>query len=103
MGRFMQENKILENNQSLTCRYYVTYSGVGLPLNLVTPLEKDSLEQRITFIRGYYDDSEQLMVVEKVVYGEIEFEHRYQYHGDGRLKLVELIEVDEEPRVMRFD
>jgi hypothetical protein len=94
---------MLENKQSLTCRHYVTYSGMELPLNLVTPMEEDDLENRITFFRGYYDERDQLMAVEKVVYGEIEFEHRYQYHDDGRLKLVELIETGEEPRLLQFD
>jgi hypothetical protein len=99
----MMENNMNENKPSLTCRHFVTYSGVDLPLNLVTPLEENELEQRITFFRGYYDGGEQLLAVEKVVYGEIEFEHHYQYHGDGRLKRVELIEADEEARVMQFD
>ena len=99
----MTEINIMENKQSLNCRHYVTYSGVDLPLKLVTPVEEEDLENRITFFRGYYDNHDQLMAVEKVVYGEIEFEHRYQYHDDGRLKFVELIEVDEEPRVMQFD
>jgi hypothetical protein len=93
----------MQNKQSLTCRHYVTYSGVSLPLNLVSPLEDENLEQRITFIRAYYDEGEKLMAVEKVVYGEVEFEHRYQYHGDGRIKRAELIEADEEPQVMQFD
>ena len=93
----------MENKQSCTCRHYVSYSGVTLPLNLITPLEEDGLEQRITYFRGFYDDQERLVAVEKVVYGDVEFEHRYQYHDDGRLKSAELIEADEEPRVMQFD
>lgn len=93
----------MEGKESLTCRHYVTYSGVSLPLKLVTPVEEEGLENRITFFRGYYDDRDQLMMVEKIVYGEVEFKHHYQYHEDGRLKHVELIEVDEEPRVMQFD
>ena len=97
------QSPISENKQALTCRHFVTYSGVDLPLNLVTPLEEGDLDQRITFFRGYYDEREQLMAVEKVVYGEIEFEHHYQYHDDGRLKCIELIEADEEARVMQFD
>ena len=87
----------------LICRYYVTYTGVSLPLNLITPLEEEGLEQRITYFRGYYDDQERLMAVEKVVYGEVEFEHRYDYHDDGRIKSAELIEADEDPRIMQFD
>lgn len=93
----------MEAESTLVCRHYVSYSGVSLPLKLITPLDADSLDGRITYFRGYYNHEEQLLAVEKVVYGEIEFEHRYQYHPDGRLKIAELIEADEEPRVMQFD
>ena len=91
------------NNEALVCRHYVTYSGVELPLNLITPLEDENLNRRITYFRGYYNDQQQLVALEKVVYGEVEFEHRYEYHPDGRLKSAVLIEVDEDPRVVQFD
>ena len=93
---------MMETDESLPCRHFVTYSGVTLPLNLITPLGDDDLDQRITYFRGYYDERGRLVVVEKVVYGEVEFEHRYQYHDDGRIKSAELIEADEDPRVMQF-
>jgi hypothetical protein len=91
-----------ETKQSLQCRHFVSYSGVRLPLKLITPLDGESVDKRITYFRGYYNDQEQLLAVEKVVYGEIEFEHRYQYYPDGRLQSAELREVDEAPRVMEF-
>lgn len=93
----------MHDQDNLQCRHYISYNGVSLPLKLVSPLDDDSLDGRITYFRGYYDEADKLMKVEKVVYGEIEFEHKYQYHDDGRLKIVELIEADEEPRVMQFD
>lgn len=93
----------MHDKENLECRHFISYNGINLPLNLVTPLDEESLDGRITYFRGYYDDADKLMMVEKVVYGEIEFEHRYQYHDDGRLKIVELIEDDEDPRIMQFD
>lgn len=93
----------MENKQSLQCRHFVSYSGVKLPLKLIAPLDGESLDKRITFFRAYYNTQEQLVTVEKVVYGEIEFEHHYEYHSDGRLKSAELREVDEAPRVLHFD
>jgi hypothetical protein len=93
----------METKQTLLCRHYVSYSGVKLPLKLITPLDDDSLDRRITFFRGYYNTQEQLVAVEKVVYGEIEFEHRYDYYPDGRLKSAELREPEEAPRVLSFD
>lgn len=92
----------MQTEQELTCRHYVSYSGVKLPLKLITPLEADKLDGRITYFRGYYDQQDRLVGLEKVVYGEIEFEHRYTNDADGRLKTAELIEPDEEPRVMDF-
>ena len=94
---------MLDNKQLLLCRHYVSYSGVKLPLKLITPLDDESLDKRITYFRGYYNAQEQLVAIEKVVYGEIEFEHRYDYYPDGRLKSAELREEDEAPRVLQFE
>lgn len=94
---------MMDTKQTLQCRHYVSYSGVKLPLNLITPLEDDDIDRRITYFRGYYNAQDQLLKVEKVVYGEIEFSHDYQYHADGRLKSAQLCEVDEAPRVLNFD
>ena len=94
----------MSEQANLNCKNFVSYSGVALPLNLVTPIEGETLEGRITYFRGYYDDDDMLVKVEKVVYGEIEFEHEYEYYSDGRIKTVKLFEPDEdEPRVMEFD
>jgi hypothetical protein len=92
----------METQQSLHCRPFVSYTGVSLPLKLITPLDADSVDKRITYFRGYYNEQGQLLRIEKVVYGEIEFEHRYHYHPDGRLQSAELREADETPRVMDF-
>lgn len=93
----------METGQSLECRHYASYTGVSLPLKLISPLEGDDLDRRITYFRGYYDAESRLVSLEKVVYGEIEFEHRYQYHPDGRIKSAEVLEPDEEPRMMHFE
>lgn len=92
----------MDNKPALQCRHFVSYSGVKLPLKLITPLDGESVDKRITYFRGYYNEQEQLVVVEKVVYGEIEFEHRYRYYPDGRLQLAELREPDEKLRVLEF-
>jgi hypothetical protein len=41
--------------------------------------------------------------VEKVVYGEIEFTHQYDYAADGSICKAVLTEDDEEPRTLVFD
>jgi hypothetical protein len=93
----------MTSDQNLECRHFASYTGVELPLKLITPLNDEAVDRRITYFRGYYDAQSRLVAVEKVVYGEIEFEHRYTYHSDGRLKSAELLEPDEEPRVLQFD
>jgi hypothetical protein len=40
---------------------------------------------------------------DKVVYGEVELSHRYQYHGNGRLRRAEIVMLDEEPAALHFD
>ena len=85
------------------CRHYVTYSGVKLPLRLVNPLEKAAITNRNTYLRAYFDDLDRMVMCQKVVYGEVEFEHRYEYHENGFLKRAEIIEIDDEPKVMHFD
>jgi hypothetical protein len=83
-------------------RYFVSYSGVKLPLNLVTPLDAAALNNRNTFFRGWFD-AERLMGCEKITYGEVELAHRYEYHNNGQLKQAVITNTDEEVTVMTFD
>lgn len=91
-------------NESLgVCRFFVSYTGIKLPLKLVNPLDEANLQNRNTFFRGYFDSQERLLACEKVVYGEIELRHRYEYYDSGVLKQVEVTDADQEVTVMRFD
>ncbi len=85
------------------CRFFVSYSGVKLPFNLVNAIPEEMLSQRNTFIRAYFDGAGQLSGFDKVVYGEVELSHRYEYHGNGALKLAEIVMPDEEPAALVFD
>jgi hypothetical protein len=89
-----------EENQ--TCRYFVSYTGVKLPVKLVNPLELADLNNRNTFIRAFYDDEERLVGFEKMVYGAVEIAHRYEYYPDGVLKRAE-ISMDEDVTELRYD
>jgi hypothetical protein len=88
---------------SRECRFFVSYSGVKLPFNLVNAIAAEALPNRNTFIRAYFDDAERLSGFDKMVYGEVELSHRYQYHSNGRLKRAEIVMLDEEPVTMSFD
>ncbi|HYE37478.1 DUF6156 family protein [Methylocaldum sp.] len=85
------------------CRYFLTYSGVKLPLKLLTELEPEQLENRNTFFRGYFDEQDRLVGLQKLVYGEVEMEHRYAYHANGILKRVEITDADGDRNWMDFD
>ncbi len=85
------------------CRFFISYSGVKLPLNLVNPIAADALANRNTFIRAYFDEAGALIGFDKLVYGEIELSHRYQYDDNGVLRRAEIAMVDEDVAVLRFD
>lgn len=84
------------------CRFFVSYSGVKLPFNLVNAIAPEALSNRNTFIRGYFEGAGVLMGFDKVVYGEVELSHRYAYHGNGTLKSAEITMLDEEPVLLHF-
>lgn len=85
------------------CRFFVTYTGVKLPLNLVNAIEPEALTNRNTFFRAYYDANGALTGFDKIVYGEVEMAHRYQYHGNGELARAEISMADEETLILNFD
>ncbi|MCD2449258.1 DUF6156 family protein [Methylicorpusculum oleiharenae] len=85
------------------CRYFVSYSGMKLPLKLVNELSGRDLDNRNTFFRGYFDAKERLIRCEKVVYGEVELLHCYRYHENGELQEAKISGLDEEMTVLVFD
>lgn len=87
----------------LSCRYFISYTGVKLPLQLVNELDADRLENRITYFKAYYDGQGRVKIIEKLVYGEIEFVHHYEYDQDDALQKAILLEGEELPRTMVFD
>ncbi len=88
--------------QQTECRYFVSYSGIKLPLKLVNEITKASLTNRNTYYRGYFDAQDRLLICQKVVYGEVESEHQYQYHDCGALKHAQITE-DDEVRELHFN
>lgn len=91
------------NKQELHCRYFTTYSGIELPLKLLNELDDESLNKRITYFSGYFDDTGNLKILEKIVYGEVEFSHHYEYDNNNVIKKAILVEDEELPRTMVFD
>lgn len=83
-------------------RYFVSYTGVKLPLRLINPLTIADLSNRNTFIRASYDAQDRLLGFEKMVYGEVEMWHRYEYDAEGVLRRAE-IWMDQETTELVFD
>lgn len=84
-------------------RYFLTYSGVQLPFNLVTPLEPEQIANRNTYFKGYFDERGRLIGFDKVVYGELELAHRYVYRADGSLESAEITDIDGDSETLRFE
>jgi len=86
-----------------TPRFFVTYSGVKLPFNLVSELQEHEVQNRNTWFRGYFDEQDRFTGFDKIAYGEVELIHRYEYHDNGKLKQAEITDIDGEVTVLNFD
>ncbi len=82
-------------------RYFLSYSGVKLPLKLVNELVESDTDNRNTYFRAAYDEQARMVLCQKVVYGELEMEHRYRYYDSGALEEAE-ITMAGETRQIRF-
>ncbi|MBI4809163.1 MAG: hypothetical protein HY799_09495 [Nitrosomonadales bacterium] len=92
------------NNENRgTPRFFVTYTGVKLPFKLVNELQTSEVENRNTFFRGYFDTQDRLTGFDKLAYGEIELQHRYTYHDNGKLGSAEITDIDGEVTLLLFD
>jgi hypothetical protein len=83
-------------------RYFTSYSGTKLPLKLVGELEADDMRNRNTYFRGTFNNSQQLIRCEKIVYGETEFRHDYSYHDNGQLARAEIDDGSDDPATLEF-
>lgn len=88
-------------SDELRTQCFVSYTGMSLPLNLVNPLE--TTENRMTYYRAHYDAADRMVLCEKVVYGEIELSHRYQYSPEGVLQTAEITDENGDVEVLQFD
>lgn len=75
-------------------RFYVSYTGVKLPVKMVNPLEEKDLSNRNTFIIAYFDKDDRMVGFEKMVYAALELSHYYDYYPSGVLKTAEIMMDD---------
>ena len=83
-------------------RYFLSYRGVKLPLQLLQELPADTLRHRNTYFRAQYDAADRLICCEKLVYGEVELRHDYVYTTDGRLLSATIQVGEDEAQTMSF-
>lgn len=84
------------------CRYFLSYSGVKLPLALITPIDAAAIRNRNTYFRAWYE-GERLLGFDKLVYGEVEMSHRYTYRADGSLLRADVTDADGETTQLYCD
>lgn len=92
----------MPNTTSVTLRYFLTYSGVSLPLRLTEELTADTLRNRNTYFQAAFDANERMVWLEKRVYGEVEMRHDYEWNEQGHLRQATISTQDEEPQVRTF-
>ena len=83
-------------------RYFLTYKGVSLPLQLTQELHADDLRNRNTYFEAHYDDQGRLTGIEKKVYGDVEMTHRYVWNDAGQLTEATIQIGDEEAQTVAF-
>ncbi|MBS4053065.1 MAG: hypothetical protein KGZ69_17955 [Methylomonas sp.] len=91
------------NLEDLVSRYFISYSGVKLPLKLVNEIDEAGLDNRNTYFKGYYDALDRLVRCEKLVYGETELLHSYEYDENDVLRQAEITDADGELTLLTFD
>jgi len=84
-------------------QFFLSYSGVTLPLNLVSEVSAKGVENRNTYFGACRDDQGRITLIHKVVYGEVEMSHRYEYDADGWVRQAEIINADDEGQRLSFD
>jgi len=78
---------------SLQCRYFVSYTGLKLPFKFVNEISDQDLGLRNTYFKAFFED-DVLLSFQKIVYGEVEYEHQYDYYNDGTIKQAKIAEFD---------
>jgi len=86
-----------------TTRYFTTYTGIRLPFKLTGELSEEETQNRNTFFRGQYNEAGQLLSFQKMVYQDVEQEHRYSYDEDGKLIRAEIVDADGDVNIIDLE
>ncbi len=84
-------------------RYFLTYKGVSLPLQLTQELQADELRNRNTYFEAHYDAQGRITAIDKKVYGEVEMTHRYVWDAaSGQLAQATVQIGDDEAQTLSY-
>ena len=89
--------------QDVVSRYFSTYSGIKLPFKLSHELDESAIQNRNTYFRGYFDGQGRMNGFQKLVYGEVELEHRYEFDAQGTLTQAEITNLEGETTILKFN
>ncbi len=84
-------------------QYFLSYSGARLPLNLVSQITPEEVENRNTYFGARLDEEGRICLIHKRVYGDVELSHEYRYHSNGALETADIRSIDDERMVITFD
>ena len=85
-------------------RFFASFVGIGLPLRLISELERSAIIHRNTYFIAYYDEIGRLTRCDKMVYGDRILSHVYEYHASGFLKSASIrLDDDDGGGVIFFD
>lgn len=82
-------------NKTLQTRFFISYSGIKLPLNLVNEISPEQMHNRNTYFKATYDENGKMLLCQKIVYNEVDVQHEYTYAQDGTLAFARITEGDE--------
>jgi hypothetical protein len=85
-----------------TTRYFLTYRGVALPLALVEEVGREAIANRGTYFEAIYDETGRIVRCQKLVYGDIEFAHDYEYDAQGKLLRATIATSGDDPQILSF-
>ncbi|WP_317932208.1 DUF6156 family protein [Halioxenophilus sp. WMMB6] len=88
---------------SQSTRMYTSYTGVALPLKLVGEIDSEAQHNRNTYFVGTYDEQDRLVHCQRIVYGEVDLDHRYRYRDSGVLECAEITNEDGDVEHLQFD
>ncbi|MGB0206003.1 MAG: DUF6156 family protein [Neptuniibacter sp.] len=83
--------------------FYLSYSGISLPLKLVSPIAPESIKNRNTFFTEKQNSDGQPLEIVKFVYGEVDLLHQYTYDEAGKIATAHITDEDGEVQQLKFD